>query len=93
MERLGIDTDDIGLPGAGPTFVRECCGYAQEIATRSRHSGELRGAHPAPGHHAVIEISQKAASDRSLHVQPIFYDRQYAENWTLEDMLRPPRTR
>jgi 2-isopropylmalate synthase len=31
MERLGLDTADIGLPGAGPHVVRDVTRLAQEI--------------------------------------------------------------
>src|SRR5262247_2207885 len=34
MDRLGIDTADIGLPGAGPHVVRDVTRLAQEIANQ-----------------------------------------------------------
>src|SRR5262245_54416281 len=33
MDRLGIDTADIGLPGAGPHVVRDVTRLAEEIAS------------------------------------------------------------
>ena len=90
MEQLGIDTADIGLPGAGPHVVRDVTRLAQEIrdsklkihancAARTLHQDIT----------PVIEISQKAGIPIEVCTfigsSPI---RQYAENWTLETMLR-----
>src|SRR5436309_14045676 len=36
MEQLGIDTADIGLPGAGPPVVRDVTRLAQEIRDSKR---------------------------------------------------------
>ena len=46
IDRLGIDTADIGLPGAGPHVVRDVERLAREIvdAAAAGH-GQLRGAH------------------------------------------------
>ena len=34
IDRLGIDTADIGLPGAGPHVVRDVLALAREIASQ-----------------------------------------------------------
>ena len=90
MERLGIDTADIGLPGAGPHVVRDVTRLAQEI----KGSGLKIQANCAARtllHDItpVIEISQKVGMPIEVCTfigsSPI---RQYAENWTLDIMLR-----
>jgi len=90
MERLGVDTADIGLPGAGPHVVRDVTRLAQEIrdaklkvhancAARTLHQDIT----------PVIEISQKVGIPIEVCTfigsSPI---RQYAENWSLDTMLR-----
>jgi len=88
MDRLGLDTADIGLPGAGPHVVRDVLRLAQEIvsaklAIRANCAARtmLRDIEP------VVEVSQKAGLAIEVCTfigsSPI---RQYAENWT-EDMM------
>ena len=90
MDRLGIDTADIGLPGAGPHVVRDVTRLAQEIADarlgiRANCAARTLRQDITP----VIEISQKAGIPIEVCTfigsSPI---RQYAENWTLEVLLR-----
>ena len=90
MERLGIDTADIGLPGAGPHVVKDVLRLAQEI----RDAGLKVQANCAARTlrqdiTPVIEISQKVGIPIEVCTfigsSPI---RQYAENWTLETMLK-----
>jgi 2-isopropylmalate synthase len=90
MEDLGIDTADIGLPGAGPHVVKDVARLAQEI----RDAGlRIRANCAARTLHAditpVIEISQKVGIPIEVCTfigsSPI---RQFAENWTLDIMLR-----
>ncbi len=46
MDALGIDTADIGLPGAGPHVVADVERLAREIALRPpARPGQLRRAH------------------------------------------------
>jgi 2-isopropylmalate synthase len=89
MERLGIDTADIGLPGAGPHVVADVLRLAQEIASqrlniRANCAARTLRQDITP----VIEISQKAGIPIEVCTfigsSPI---RRYAENWTLETML------
>jgi 2-isopropylmalate synthase len=89
MDRLGIDTADIGLPGAGPHVVRDVTRLAQEIQSaglkiRANCAARTLEHDITP----VIEISQKVGIPIEVCTfigsSPI---RQYAENWTLEQML------
>ena len=90
IDRLGIDTADLGLPGAGPHVVRDVTRLAQEIADarlgiRANCAARTLRQDITP----VIEISQKAGIPIEVCTfigsSPI---RQYAENWTLEVLLR-----
>jgi 2-isopropylmalate synthase len=90
MDRLGIDTADIGLPGAGPHVVRDVTRLAQEIAdarlgVRANCAARTLRQDIEP----VIEISQRAGIPIEVCTfigsSPI---RQYAESWTLDTMLR-----
>jgi 2-isopropylmalate synthase len=90
MEQLGIDTADIGLPGAGPHVVADVTRLAEEI----RNSRLKIRANCAARTHRhditpVIEVSQKVGIPIEVCTfigsSPI---RQYAEDWTLEVMLR-----
>ncbi len=89
MDRLGIHTADIGLPGAGPRAVADVTRLAQEIvdaglgvqancAART-HLNDVR---------PVAEISQKVGlpieTCTFIGSSPI---RQYAEGWGLERIL------
>ncbi len=90
MERLGIDTADIGLPGAGPHVVKDVARLAQEIrdhrmTIRANCAARTLRQDITP----VIEISQQTGLPIEVCTfigsSPI---RQYAENWTLDIMLR-----
>ncbi len=90
MDRLGVDTADIGLPGAGPHVVRDVLRLAQEIreaklGIRANCAARTLLQDITP----VIEISQKAGIPIEVCTfigsSPI---RQYAENWTLDMMAR-----
>jgi 2-isopropylmalate synthase len=90
MERLGLDTADIGLPGAGPHVVKDTLRLAEEIVRsklkiRANCAARTLKQDITP----VIEISQKAGLPIEVCTfigsSPI---RQFAENWTLEMMLK-----
>jgi 2-isopropylmalate synthase len=90
MDRLGIDTADIGLPGAGPHVVRDTLRLATEIADRRlKIQANCAARTLRQDITPVIEISQKAGIPIEVCAfigsSPI---RQYAENWTLDIMLR-----
>jgi len=90
MESLGLDTADIGLPGAGPHVVRDTLRLAEEIVSRRyRIRPNCAARTLRQDITPVIEISQKAGVPIEVCTfigsSPI---RQYAENWTLDVMLR-----
>jgi 2-isopropylmalate synthase len=90
MEALGIDSADIGLPGAGPHVVQTVTRLAREIAERRMKlrpncAARTVSADILP----IIEISQRVGLPIEVACfigsSPI---RQYAEDWNLERMLR-----
>ena len=90
MDRLGIHTADIGLPGAGPRAVEAVTALAREIV----HAG-LRIRANCAARTVVADVEPIAHISQSTGIaieactfigsSPI---RQYAEDWTLERMLR-----
>jgi 2-isopropylmalate synthase len=90
MERLGIDTADIGLPGAGPHVVADVQRLAQEIvSSRLRIRANCAARTLASDILPVVEIAQHTGLPIEVCTfigsSPI---RQYAENWTVDLMLR-----
>jgi 2-isopropylmalate synthase len=90
MDRMGLDTADIGLPGAGPHVVQDVTRLAQEIRdARLRIQANCAARTLLQDIAPVVEISQKVGLPIEVCTfigsSPI---RQYAENWTLEQMLR-----
>ncbi len=90
MDRLGIDTADLGLPGAGPRVVKAVTTLALEImeaglSIRPNCAARTIMTDVRP----VAEISQRVGIPIEVSTfigsSPI---RQYAEDWTLDDMLR-----
>ncbi len=90
MEALGIDSADIGLPGAGPHVVATVTRLAREIVDsgmkiRPNCAARTVAADIIP----IIEISQKVGIPIEVSCfigsSPI---RQYAEDWDLDRMLR-----
>lgn len=90
MDRLGIHTADIGLPGAGPRAVEAVTALATEIvdaalSIRPNCAARTVVADVQP----IVDISQKVGiaieACTFIGSSPI---RQYAEGWTLEKMLR-----
>ena len=90
MDRLGIHTADIGLPGAGPRAVDAVTALAREIVDaglkiRPNCAARTVVADVRP----IAEISQKVGiaieACTFIGSSPI---RQYAEGWTLDRMLR-----
>lgn len=89
MDALGIDSADIGLPGAGPRAVADVTRLAQEIADckldiRPNCASRTVIADIQP----IVDISQKVgiAIEACTFIGSSFI-RQYAENWSLEMML------
>ena len=90
MEALGIDSADIGLPGAGPHVVETVSRLAQEIVRskmniRPNCAARTVAADIVP----IIEISQKVGIPIEVSCfigsSPI---RQYAEDWDFDRMLK-----
>lgn len=89
MDSLGIDTADIGLPGAGPRAVADVTRLAKEIVDckldiRPNCAARTVRADIQP----IIDISEKVGipieACTFIGSSPI---RQYAEGWSLEMML------
>ena len=89
MDSLGIDSADIGLPGAGPRAVADVTRLAQEIVDcrldiRPNCAARTVLADIIP----IVEISEKVGISIEactfIGSSPI---RQYAEGWSLEMML------
>ena len=86
---LGIDTMDIGLPGAGKRAVEDCTVIAEHIKSQKLR---VKASCAARTHlndvQAVIDVSQKVGIEIEVLAfigsSPI---RQYAENWDLAKML------
>ncbi len=90
MESLGIDSADIGLPGAGPHVVATVTRLAREIVDskmklRPNCAARTVAADIVP----IVEISQKVGIPIEVACfigsSPI---RQYAEDWDLDRMVR-----
>jgi 2-isopropylmalate synthase len=87
---LGIDTMDIGLPGAGRRAIEDVTIIAEHIKTQKL---KVKASCAARTHHndvqAIIDISQKVGIEIEvlcfIGSSPI---RQYAEDWDLPRMLK-----
>ena len=96
IDKLGIDTADIGLPGAGPHVVADVERLAREIVdakltVRANCAARTTIADITP----IVEISQRTGLPIEVGTfigsSPI---RQYTEGWTHRvAAARPPRTR
>lgn len=89
MDRLGIHTADVGLPGAGPRAVEAVTALAQEIVDAKLSIRPNCAARTVLSDvRPIAEISQKVGipieACTFIGSSPI---RQYAEGWTLERML------
>jgi 2-isopropylmalate synthase len=90
MDRLGVDTADLGLPGAGPHAAREVTRLAEEIRDAGLALRPNCAARPVRADiAAILEISQKVGIPIEVCVfvgsSPV---RQYAEGWTVDLMQR-----
>src|SRR5512145_934145 len=90
IDRLGIDTADIGLPGAGPHVVRDVERLAREIAdqrlkVRANCAARTVIADIKP----VVEIAQRTGVEIEcctfIGSSPL---RQYAEGWAIDQLLK-----
>src|SRR3954454_11778539 len=90
IDRLGIDTADLGLPGAGPHVVRDVERLAREIASqRLRVKANCAARTVIADITPVVEIAQRTGLAIEcctfIGSSPL---RQYAEGWTLDQLLR-----
>ncbi len=90
MERLGIDTVDIGLPGAGPRAVADITRLVEEMRDQKmkiRPNCAVRTVRSDID--PLIEISQKTGvaveACTFIGSSPI---RQYAEDWSIDHILK-----
>ncbi len=90
IDRLGIETADLGLPGAGPHVVGDVERLAREIASqrlavKANCAARTMVADIVP----VVEIAQRTGVPIEcctfIGSSPL---RQYAEGWTLDQLLR-----
>ncbi len=90
MNGLGIDTADIGLPGAGPHVVADVERLAREIADnrlaiRANCAARTLEADIKP----IVEISQRVGLPIEccafIGSSPV---RRYAEDWTIDQLLK-----
>lgn len=89
MDRLGVHTADIGLPGAGPRSVEAVTALAKEIVdSRLSVQANCAARTVVADIRPIAEISQKVGLPIEVCTfigsSPI---RQYAEGWTLDSML------
>jgi isopropylmalate/homocitrate/citramalate synthase len=90
IDRLGIDTANIGLPGAGPHVVRDVERLAREIGDQRMHVAANCAARTvAADIRPVAEIAQRTGVPIEcctfIGSSPL---RQYAEGWGLDELLR-----
>lgn len=89
MDALGIDTADIGLPGAGPRAVADVERLAREIADcKMDITPNCASRTVIADIQPIVDISQKVGIpiEACTFIGSSFI-RQYAENWHLEMML------
>lgn len=90
MEALGINSLDIGLPGAGPRAVEQCMALAREIVT---HKLKIKANCAARTHEndirPIAEITQKTGLEIEaatfIGSSPI---RRFTEGWTDDFLLK-----
>jgi 2-isopropylmalate synthase len=90
IDRLGIDTADIGLPGAGPHVVRDVERLAREIASAGlRVKANCAARTVIADIRPIAEIAQRTGipieACTFIGSSPL---RQYAEGWTIDQLLR-----
>jgi 2-isopropylmalate synthase len=90
IDRLGIETADLGLPGAGPHVVRDVERLAQEISSqRLSVTANCAARTVVADIRPIAEISQRAGIPIEccafIGSSPL---RQFAEGWTIDQLLR-----
>ena len=87
MDRLGIDSADVGLPGAGARareHIRALCREMSALTIRPNVACRTLISDIAPVVDLVQELGTPVETCAFIGSSPI---RQYAEDWKLEDML------
>jgi 2-isopropylmalate synthase len=90
IDRLGIDTADIGLPGAGPHVVADVERLAREIVSQRLKVGANCAARTLISDiRPIVEIAQRTGLKIEcctfIGSSPL---RQYAEGWTIDQLLK-----
>jgi 2-isopropylmalate synthase len=90
LDRVGIDTADIGLPGAGPHVVRDVERLAREIAdARLRLKPNCAARTVVADIQPIVDIVQRTGVPIEcccfIGSSPI---RRYAEDWTVDHLQR-----
>ena len=90
MDALGIDSADVGLPGAGPKAVADATALCREVA-----EGRLRIRPNCAARTMArdIEPIARVASSAGIEVEACLFIgssaiRQYTEDWTIDTLLR-----
>ncbi len=92
MDQLGIDSADVGLPGAGERareHIRALCREMTQLQIRPNVACRTLISDIAPVVDLVQELGTPVEVCTFIGSSPI---RQYAEGWKLEDMLELTRT-
>ncbi len=89
MEALGIDSLDLGLPGAGPRALADCEALAREIV---RHKMKIRANCAARTHENDIRPIAEIVQRTGLNIQAATFIgsspiRRYTEGWTDDFLL------
>jgi isopropylmalate/homocitrate/citramalate synthase len=89
VDRLGIDTADIGLPGAGPHVVRDVERLAREIVdARLQVRANCAARTVVADIRPIVEVSQRVGMPIEccafIGSSPV---RQYAEGWGIDQLL------
>ncbi len=89
VDRLGIDTANIGLPGAGPHVVRDVERLAREIVDARLHVRANCAARTVVADiRPIVEVSQRVGMPIEccafIGSSPV---RQYAEGWGIDQLL------
>jgi 2-isopropylmalate synthase len=87
MDRLGIDSADVGLPGAGARareHIRTLCREMAQLTIKPNVACRTLISDIAPVVDLVQELGTPVETCAFIGSSPI---RQYAEDWKLEDML------
>jgi 2-isopropylmalate synthase len=89
MDRLGVDTADVGLPGAGPRAVADVTALCREIV-----DGRLKIRPNCAARTVIRDIEPilRISSDVGLPIEACLFIgsssiRQYAEDWTIDKLL------